>query len=95
MNDFALVSLIQHMSKIGKVVSAGNFILKSLYGYLSIKQQKRSRFLSASKRLYKLMCRLKCKKKKEDVRFMTRIFRRIFDDEQPYNMTFLLRILFS
>ena len=39
--------------------------LKSLYGYLSIKQQKRSRFLSASKRLYKLMCRLKCKKKKK------------------------------
>ena len=64
MNDFALVTLIQHMSKIGKVVFAGNFISKVIVWLLEYKATKRSRFLSASKRLYKLMCRLKCKKKK-------------------------------
>ena len=45
MNDFVLVSLIQHMSKIGKVVFAGNFISKVIVWLLEYKATKKIPFL--------------------------------------------------
>ena len=45
MNDFARISLIQHMSKIGKVVFAGNFISKVIVWLLEYKATKKIPFL--------------------------------------------------
>ena len=45
MNDFALVSLIHHMLRIGKVVFAGNFISKVIVWLLEYKPTKEIPFL--------------------------------------------------
>ena len=45
MNDFALVTLIQHMSKIGKVVFAGNSISEVIVWLLEYKATKKIPFL--------------------------------------------------